>query len=244
MNSQLYTAASGMIAEERRLELIANNLANLSTAGYRSLRSFFEVYRGVAEKAPPERRAANAAVAIAGTFEVPGPGTARPTGRALDVALPAEGLIAVRTEAGRGYTRAGSLAVGPGGGLIDALGHPVLDTQGQPIAGLLTEPRIEGDGRVFDGENEVGRMLVVRFDADLLVRAGKSLFSARGNDKALEPLDEPELQPGYLEDPAGDPVSELVQLIEAQRAFHSYQKIISLTMNEVNRRAVNDIAGR
>ena len=62
-------------------------------------------------------------------------------------------------------------------------------------------------------------------------------------DRLLEPVDEPQLQPGWLERSGADPLSELVRLIEAQRAFEGYQKLISMTMNEVNRRAIADIAG-
>jgi flagellar basal-body rod protein FlgG len=70
------------------------------------------------------------------------------------------------------------------------------------------------------------------------------LLSAAGRDGALDVVDEPSLRPGWLDGSAADPMQELVRLVEAQRAFESYQKIVKMTMNEVNRRAVNEIAAQ
>ena len=71
---------------------------------------------------------------------------------------------------------------------------------------------------------------------------GGNLFSAGGNDAALQTVSEPRVEPGRLESSAADPLGEMVRLIEAQRAFESYQRMISVTMNEVNRKTVNEIA--
>lgn len=243
MNSQLYTATSGLINEQRRLELISNNLANASTAGYRSQRLFSAVYplQGPGLSAP--LRAANGAVAPAGAYSVPGPGPTRPTGRDLDVALPDGHLLSVRTAAGIRHIRGGSLNVSPSGTLVDAAGHPVLDAKQKPIEGLAPGAAIAVDGRVLVGGVESGRVAVVRDVDGTLIREGDGLLAANPGAAAPEPVAEPELMPGWLEGSGSDPLIELVNLIEAQRAFESYQKIISLTMNEVNRRAVNDLAG-
>ena len=68
------------------------------------------------------------------------------------------------------------------------------------------------------------------------------MLSANGRDDELERSDA-DLRPGWLESSGVDPLRELVRLIETQRAFESYQKLVSMTMNETNRRAVNDLAG-
>jgi flagellar basal body rod protein FlgG len=243
MNSQLYTAASGLVAEQRRLELIANNLANLATPGYRAQRSFSAALERFGPDADPAVRAANAVVAVAGLYETGAPVPSRATGRALDVALEREDVLAVETAAGRRYTRAGALEVSPAGELTDAVGHRVLGSGGQPLAGLGPAASVTPDGRVLEGENEIGRLLDLRDPRGVLRPEGEGLLAAPGAEQALEEVTSPQLRPGWLAGSSTDALGELVQLIEAQRAFESYQKLVSLTMNEINRRAVIDLAG-
>jgi flagellar basal-body rod protein FlgF len=243
MNSQLYTAASGLLAEERRLELISNNLANLATPGYRAQRAFSAVYQRFGAEAGESVRAANAAVALAGTYEVPGPGPLRETGRALDVALDPEDLLVVQTPAGRRYTRNGALEITSAGALTDSSGHPILNAGGNAIAGLTPGTGVTADGRLMDGETELGRLSIVRDPKHVLHPEGNNLLSADGNDASLETVDAPSVRPGWLEGSATNPLGELVELIQAQRAFESYQKLVAATMNEVNQKAVNDITG-
>jgi flagellar basal body rod protein FlgG len=243
MNAHLYSAASGLALEQRRVETIANNLANLSTTGFRTRRLYATVH-GAAQlaAAPPEIAAASSRpVALSGSYEVPGQGVRRPTGRALDVAPGDNALLVVDTPAGRRYTRDGSLAVSLDGRLTTG-GHPVLGQDGKPIRGLAGAATVQPDGRVVDRGAESGRLLVVRDVHGVLQPAGDNLLTAAGQDAALETVKEPELNPGTLDVPGGDALGELVRLIDAQRAFESYQRIVDLTMNDVNRKTVNEIS--
>ncbi len=243
MNPQLYTAASGLLAEQRRLELVTNNLANASTPAYRAQRPFSETFEPFGPGVDPAVRTANAAVAVAGTWEAPGPGPVRRTDQPLDVALPPDLVLAVETPSGRRYLRAGNLAISTTGGLVDGEGRPLLGADGKPVTGMTAEAALSADGRILDGENEIGKLLVLSDPERVLRPEGTGLFTAGGRDAALLPAPEPGLRPGWIEGSAADPLSELVNLVEAQRAFESYQKLVHLTMNEVNRRAVNDLAG-
>lgn len=242
MNDQLYTAASGLIVEERRLELTANNLANVSTPGFRASRAFTSVFESRTGDAPSNSRSINRAVALAGTYAEPGPGPMEPTERALDVGLRDEGLLVVESPAGRAYTRAGNLLIAPDGTLTDGAGNPVLGEGGGRLEGLSPSTTITADGNIVDGPAILGRLMVVRDPSKILLQAGSNLMSAGGQDDLLETVDEPQLMPGWLERSGTEPVRELVYLLESQRAFESYQKLITLT-NDVNRRAVNEIAG-
>jgi flagellar basal body rod protein FlgG len=243
MNSQLYTAASGLIAEQRRLDLIGSNLANVSTSAYRPTRAFSAEYRRIDPQAGKLVRAANAAVAVAGTFEIPGRGPVRQTGRELDVALPDGALMTVETTAGPRYTRSGDLQVNADGVLTDNGGNPLLQAKREKVTGLGPNARIAADGRVLDGDNEVGRLELVRDPQAILLREKNGLLTARGNEGSLEIIKEPAIQPGWLEGSGTRALGELVQLIEAQRAFETYQKLVTTTMNDVNRKTVNDLAG-
>ena len=243
MYSQLYTAASGLIQEQKRLDLISNNLANLSTSGFRSQRLFSTIYRRLDPNVPESIQSGNASVAVAGAYEVPGRGPVRYTGRDLDVALADGTFLAVQAAGGRGYTRNGSLQITADGALLDGGGRSLLDAQGQSISGLGPLATIGADGAVREAGNELARLMLVRDPRNRLEITGEGLLSAGGRDNEMEAVGEPNLQPGWLEGSGTEALGELVQLIEAQRAFEAYQKMIFVTMNEVNRRAVNDLAG-
>jgi flagellar basal-body rod protein FlgG len=243
MNSQLYTAASGLIVEQRRLDLIADNLANLSTAGFRPQRMFALPYPGTRSPDPREPVPLASPVAVAGAYDVPGRGPTYQTGNDLDLVLEDGDFLAVETPSGRRYARGGSLGISAGGELIDAAGHLVLDPKGRPLRGLGPGATVSADARVLESGEERGRLGIVRDPQRVLRRGGGNLYSADGREDALPAAPEPALLPGRLESSAADPLAELVRLVAAQRAFESYQKVISLTMNDVNRRAVNDLAG-
>ena len=243
MNSQLYTAASGMIVERQRLDLIANNLANVSSPGYRAQR-LFSVPFGRRDAGPlPGAPGSNLAVAAGGSYDVPRVGLPRETGRPLDVALDDGSFLTLQTTAGRRYVRGGSLRVSAAGELTDSLGNRVLDAKNKPITGLGSATTLTRDGRVVEKGAERGRLRVVRDPAEVLRRAGDNLWAAEGREASLESTDEPLVRPGWLEGSGTDALGELGRMIESQRAFEAYQKLVSLTMNEVNRRAVNDLAG-
>ena len=171
MNSQLYTAASGMIVERQRLDLIANNLANTSTTAYRAQR-LFSVPSGGGAATPPGS-------AVAGTYDVPSTGARRETGRPLDIALENGEFLAIETATGRRYVRGGSLQLRADGNLTDGDGNPVLDSLHKPIQGLGATAEITNDGRVMDRGGELARLAVVRDPSQVLRRAGQLLHGER-----------------------------------------------------------------
>ncbi len=236
MNSTLYTAASGLIVQSRNLEIVSNNLANLSTNGFRAQRTFSSVYQQ--HVGSPGNRS----VALAGEWESRNPGAMLPTGNPLDVALGRDELLTIETPAGRRYTRDGALAISQDGRLVDNRGYSVLDPQNMPITGLGPNSAITPGGKVMRDGVEVSQLRVARFDPELHRREGDNLLTADGRDKEVETVAEPELQSGHLEQANTSGVNELVRMIEVRRAFESYQRLISLTMNDVNRKTVNDIA--
>lgn len=243
MNPQLYTAASGLIAQERRVEMISNNLANLSTPGYRPVRAFSEVWVGPGGAAGESARVANSGVSLGGSYEVPGPGPTWQTERKMDVALAEHEFLAVDAPGGRRYTRAGNLQITGDGLLVDGSGRAILDAKGKPVKGLSPNAIITAIGTVEDEGAARGKLLVVRDEEGILRPEGGNLRTAQGEDDRLEEVKDPVLRPGWLEMSGVNPLEELVDLIEAQRAFESYQKLITMTMHEVNKKAVNDLLG-
>src|SRR4051794_20691303 len=163
MDRGLYIAASGMLAEMARQDLLANDLANVSTAGYKpdrvAQRSFSEVMLENTSTGQPIGPVGTGSAIVRQVTDFTGAPT-KDTGEPLDFAVAGDGFFAVRTAQGTRYTRNGSFQTAGNGQLVDQLGNPVLDQNGQtltvgpdgtvPPASIgiftLTNPRKAGDG--------------------------------------------------------------------------------------------------
>lgn len=238
MDTTSYVALSRQIALHRAMTVIANNLANANTTGFKAETMLFET---VLEEAGEPRRIAF--VQDVATVRDDAPGPLVPTGGPLDLAIQGEGWLTVRTPAGERYTRAGQLHRDPDGLLVTADGHPVLDEGGQPIAIPPGEPppAIAADGTIAGRGGLLGRIRLVRFvEASALRPDGNGLWSA---DAAPIPGASGVLVQGALEGSNVKPVLELTRLIEVTRAFEGTQKMLE-THHELVRRAVERIAER
>lgn len=165
----MYTATSGMLAQQHRLDAIANNLANVDTVGYKrdvSVQKAFpellirRLNDDVVRTPPPGWPLGSVDVApVVGTlgtgveqnevFTVFDQGVVVQTDNAFDVALNGEGFLVVQTPDGERLTRAGNFQVGPEGLLVTQQGFPVLGDDGNPIPVTLNNFRIDEEGRVL-----------------------------------------------------------------------------------------------
>ncbi|MEW6522484.1 MAG: flagellar basal-body rod protein FlgF [Bacillota bacterium] len=228
----IYTAASGMIGEASRLDIIANNLANVNTPGFRRdaalYRSFPDLLISLRDSSAmtvPIGAIATGAYLDA-TFPVPASGPLQRTGNALDVALLGDVYLAVDTPAGERYTRHGGLKLGSSGMLVTASGHPVLGTTG-PIQVTSADVEIEPDGAVMVDGALAGRLMLVRFDdSSGLVKEGQNLLAAteRSGPAVLAPG--ARLEPRCLELSNVDPVREMVAMITVMRAYEANQQAL------------------
>ena len=239
MTNDLYVAASGLLLTSRQLDAAAHNLANVETPGFRARQIFAETIGNVG--AGPT---VGSLAGFGGQFEPPGPGPLRQTADPWHVALLDEGLLTVQTPEGLRYTRAGGMTVDADGRLVHASGHPVVDVDGFPVAAVDELTTLAEDGAVYNREGIlVARLGIVRDEAKALVPAGGSLLTVPPGGPAPADVDEPRLMVGWIEDSTSDPFTEIVRMIEVQRSFERLQRVVSQNMNEVTRRAVNDIAG-
>lgn len=200
----LTSAATGMRVQSAQLEIVARNLANTSTAGYRSRSEAFAPYGD-------DLRLAS------GARQTQGP--LRHTGVSTDLALVGAGFFAVATPAGVRYTRDGRLSADPRGHLRDALGNPVLGSLGP--ARFPDNARILEDGRIVAGGEVIDRLRVVTFDTPCET-LDANLFAAPSG--ALPKRSFASVRSGYLEDSGVDAISEMTSLIAAERAFEANQK--------------------
>lgn len=243
MNDALYIAATGMNVQQRSVDTIANNLANVNTPGFKKGRVNFEdmVYRAlgapgqVADGAQPAWQGSG--VGMLSLVKHFAPGELRKTDMPLDVAIQGEGFIEVTALDGTpAYSRGGTLSVDKDGFLATADGHVLKP--GIHVGADALEITIKSDGRVLvrnregGSASEAGRIELVRFaDTQGLVALGGNLYrpSAQSGDAILGRAGEDGLgglAQGYLESSNVKLVEEMVDLMAAQRAYESSVKVI------------------
>jgi len=218
----LYVAMNGAAGTGLAQTVLANNLANVSTTGFRADLALFE-----ASPAPGAGWPSRVDARLAGTATDLSPGPLVTTGRELDVAVQGRGWIAVQAADGsEAYTRAGDLRVDELGRLLTGAGHPVLGNAG-PIALPPHERLVIGsDGTISvvplgQGANAlavVDRIRLVDPDPRQLVKGADGLLRLRGGGEA-EPDAGVRLASGVLESSNVNAVEAMVQMIELARRF-------------------------
>lgn len=208
------TRQSGLM---REMQAVANNIANVSTTGFRREGVTFSEYVKRMEEGP------SLSMAAATTRRIDlSQGGLSETGGTFDFAIQGEGFFAVQTPEGPRLTRAGSFTPGPDGTLLNADGHAVLDDGGAPImvppdAGPVA---VAQDGTMSVLGQPLARMGVVRpLDPNSLRHEGGTLFAA----DATEPAEGAQILQGRLEGSNVDPVAEIARMIAVQRAYEMGQ---------------------
>ena len=233
----IYTAAAGMLVQHTHNDVVANNLANASTPGFRRdrilVRSFpqFDLYR-TPEGAPVGSLTTGAAVDEVVPDMMPGP--IKFTGNDLDLALEGPGYFAVATPQGIAYTRSGSFMLDGEGYLATKDGYRLLGRNG-PLAG--SGPVTGNDeGLVFAGDEAVDGLLIVDFPPGTVPeKMGTSLVAG-----PAAPVEEVRVRQGHLEMANVNVVREMIDLIAVMRAYEANQKIIQ-AHDETLGKAVNEM---
>lgn len=234
----LWLSATGLQTNGYRQDVIANNLANAETVGFKHDLSVFSE-RPVASREPfgdptmtdPMLNDMTGGTFVAPTFTVYEQGTLRPTDRPLDAALVGEGFFSVRDGDGVKYTRDGRFTLTSEGGLVTvAGGRPVLSDAGTPIRvppERAGEVAIRDDGTIRAGATLVGRLAITDFaDKSRLTKVGSNLFEASSD--AVERTPSATVRSGYVEASTVDPTRTMVQMIEATRAYDLNALMITL----------------
>lgn len=243
MNNTMLIGLSRQVALQRELDVVANNVANVTTNGFRRRGAAF------AEHIMPVARgdhmaSANRALSFvvdAGTVLDTSPGTIEKTGNPLDVALRGEGFFTVQTPQGERYTRNGALSLNANGDLVTMDGHPILTEQGvltfTPADGAIT---ISGDGTVSTQQGVRGKLKLVRFaDPQKLESLGGNLLAAA---TPPEPVGQTtRIESGAVERSNVSPVAETARLIEVTRAYSSLASMIQRS-DDLRRTALTRLA--
>jgi len=233
MSDGLYVAMSGAVAQERALDVTANNVANANTAGFRAQRiSFQEVLGGQGNLS-----FVSAEEATVDTSK----GELRATGNPLDVAVDGDGWFAMETAQGPRYTRSGAFRIGPGGTLIDDRGNGVLDVGNKPILipASAKEITVDPAGQLLADGVPLGQIQIVQLNDGKLRNEGGNLYSAPGG---VKPVDNAAVVSGHLEQANFDPVRGMVDLIRISRNHESLHQMMT-TYREIDQRVVREIGG-
>jgi flagellar basal-body rod protein FlgG len=213
----LYSAATGMLAQQRRLDAIANDVANVNTHGYKRVRVAFRdlVYQpagqGAAQGVAP---GSGAAAEIAGRSSAPG--SPQPTGRPLDVAIDGPGYLRLDGDA---LTRDGAFQIDADGQLTVG-GRRLAPPIGVPRGTRPEDVTIAPDGRVAVGERQLGRIELIEVPApDGLTALGDGLYAATANSGTPRAAGDARLVQGALEGSNVDLADAMVDMMDAQRGF-------------------------
>lgn len=223
MENALLVGLSAQIALRRNMDIIANNLANVSTAGFKRETPMFEELLAAVEADTGSMREVSF-VRDWGILRDMTSGPLLQTGSAFDVAVEGDGMLVVRTPQGDRYTRDGHMKIDAQGQLVTSTGDPILG-DGGPIAVPpgVTDIKIATDGTISGPAGVIGRLSVVAFPPRALHKEGKNLYSA---DEAPQPTQNARILQGMVERSNVEPVYEMTQMIEVLRAYqHSTEQL-------------------
>ncbi|MDQ6433744.1 flagellar basal-body rod protein FlgF [Mesorhizobium sp. LHD-90] len=218
MQDGLYVALSAQVALERRLNTIADNVANASTVGFRATGMKFEdVVSGTGQKA--------VAFASSGdTFMSTEAGALRETGDPFDFAIQGDAWFGIETPAGTVMTRDGRFTMLDTGDLVTLQGHPVLDAGGAPIQlDPQNGPPVAGaDGALRQQGQLVGALGLYNFDpGENFVRYANSGIVPMGAPEPVIDRNDIGVAQGFVEESNVNPMLEMTRLIELQRNFEN-----------------------
>ncbi|MGB9804283.1 flagellar hook-basal body protein [Desulfofundulus sp.] len=234
----IYTAASGLGVQQARLDVLANNLANASTSGFKAdgviqkpfpqLLLVEQQNLGPVEIGPRWRYvgATNQGAAVTGVVTNFSPGPLKPTGKNTHLALAtANTFLVVQTPGGERYTRDGNLGIDSEGYLVDSRGNRVLGEAG-PVQVKSDDFRITDGGEIIlPGKGPAGRLRIVQFaDLNLLTKTEDNYYTAPAG--SAQPAAKPEVRQGYLEGSNVDPAASMVQLVSAVRSYEANQRLL------------------
>lgn len=217
----------------QKMDFVSSNLANASTSGYKAE----HLYASGQEALTPQQKQEGALPPIMSSIDF-SKGMVQQTGNVLDLLIEGDGFFAIQGKEGTVYTKKGDFTINRDGLLVTQTGENVLNDTGMPITVKGKNISIGRDGTVKVDDGEVGKLKIVSFaDPSVLKRGENGYFTA-----AIEPkkADNPEVVQGSLELSNVNVIREMIDMIDINRSFEVYQKVIQ-SMSEEDKISVNRI---
>ncbi|MEI9996369.1 MAG: flagellar basal-body rod protein FlgF [Rhizomicrobium sp.] len=241
MDNSLLISLSHQIAAYRSMDVIANNIANVSTPAFRREEPSFQEY--LAHVPPAEGQSGTQTLSFvqdSGVVRDMSEGRLETTGAPFDMAIHGKGYFVVQTPTGERYTRNGHFGLDASGQIVTSNGDAV---QGDGGAIAITpddgEVHIAQDGTVSGANGQIGRIRVVDFaDPRALTKEGASLYAAAGQSPVT--ADSFALQSGMLETSNVEPVIEISHMIEVMRAYQA-TATLTQTQEDLMRQAIDKL---
>ena len=244
MLKSIYTPLSGAISQERVLEVISNNLANLNTTGFKGDTVTFtllpsEPYKNYHNPIPPANYKVDlekvmplkgndlAYVGVADLSRDDSQGPAINTKNPLNLMIEGQGYFTVQTKTGQRHTRAGNLSLNANGALVTNKGDPILGEKGVIyVKGQNFEVNLQGE--VFSNGSLVDRLQIEHFPNEgFIERTGDGYLYYSGDPRLVKKIKVPTIQQGFLEGSNVNPIKNLTAMIVAHRSYEAYQKAVS-----------------
>jgi flagellar basal-body rod protein FlgG len=224
MLNGLYSAASGMLAQQTRMDMLANDLANLNTTGYKQSRIGFRDLLYNSEQGMPI--GAGAAVVDAGRNEAEG--ALQQTGDPLSLAIDGPGFFQVRRSDGSiALTRSGDFTTDASGDVVTSSGERLVPPLHIPAGTDLDKVSVAPDGTVKAGQTTIGKITLVDVTNTAGLQAlGSNLFAPTSNSGTPQAIAGSQIQQGYLETSNVDLSQTMVALIDAQRSYEMDSRAI------------------
>lgn len=222
MESPSYISLSRQEALKRQMDVVANNIANANTTGFKQQRVLFTEF--LERPAMHEQMSFVQDRAVVRNLQT---GPLTQTGAPLDLALTGPGYFTVDTASGRRYTRSGSFRLNDQRQIVDVGGLPLLDQRGQPLVvpENSREIKVSSDGTVSTEAGEVGKINVVTFPQEqLMTEVGSGLYVTDQTPQAAPA--ETTVAQGMLEQSNVNPIVETTQMIDILRQYQQNQKMI------------------
>jgi flagellar basal-body rod protein FlgG len=254
MSGDIYLAASAALAYERRLETVANNLANINTAGFKRDQVSFQAYMMSDVGAPVAVQPPFPPAASAESFWVElrshtdfSPGSLRQTGNPFDFSLNGKGFFNIDSPEGTLYTRRGNFTLNADGVLVTQEGWPVLGDGGEiRVDGggakrTALEFAVGEDGTVQVNGKKVGRLQISDISESAgLAKLNGCYFKPAGDGVDAVPMEDARVAQGFLEMANVEAVQMLTEMIEIMRGYESYQRVIR-TIDELDAKSIDEV---
>ena len=241
MDSGYYAACTALMSRMQALDTVADNLANISTNGYRGQHNVFQsVVAGLRQVSSSQlNQAVNGYGVLGGTRLDLSQGTLQRTGGDYDMAVEGPGFFVVQTANGQVFTRNGNFHVSNRNELVTAAGDPVVGQNG-PVTVLDGPMSVSADGTISVNGAIAGKLSVVEFPVGTLLQSlGQTYYSAL--IASAKPAQASMVRQGMLEASNVSAVSSVVELISVQRAAEMMQRVLSLFNSDIDKVATQEL---
>lgn len=242
MDNLSIAAVSGLQSRMVSLDMLANNLANSATGGFKNDREYYGLYASEDSQNAIDGGIGTTLPVVERQWTDFSPGILQTTGNPLDVALPGKGFLAINGPNGTLYTRNGSLQVLASGELGSSDGYPVQNAGGGTIhLAPAQSVTITPDGTVQQEGATAGQIVVVDFKStDSLQKVGSTNFQNTGKT-APQPMANPGVQQGKLEGSNVPVADAAMRLVGVMRQFEMLQKAIGIS-SDMDTKAIQEVA--